>query len=125
MPSIKIVCKASGSQETFEVNIESSDKISAVKEKIAAAKGDVEIMKLIAAGKILDNKKKASDYDALKPKDDKLPLVVYIAKKKEGAGASSSAAAEAEQNRTPNMEGEVRAHFYFGFKLISKIHKLH
>jgi len=113
--SYKITVKTSSSTDAFEVEIDSTDPIQSVKEKVAKAKGDVshENMKLICVGKILANDKKVSDYEGLKPKDDKQPFVVMIAPKKAGGAepvasttTSAPAAAAVEQASANTVSGE-------------------
>jgi UV excision repair protein RAD23 len=80
--------------EQFEVEIESSDVISVVKTKIEAAKPEVgaaSAMKLIFAGRILENDKKFEEY-SIKETDF---LVVMASRPKPEAAAPTPAAAPA------------------------------
>merc|ERR1719217_1921611 len=78
--------------ETFDVEVEGSDTVAEVKSKIEAAKpelGSAATMKLIFAGRILENDKKYEEYQ-IKETDF---LVVMVSRPKPEAAAAPAPAA--------------------------------
>lgn len=95
-------------QKTFKIEIEDTEKVKVLKEKIAAEKGDefpVEGQKLIYSGKILDDEKAISEYNIDPVKNFVVVMAVKPKSKpaveKPKEGESSSAAQPAPQTTTP------------------------
>lgn len=96
-------------QKTFKIEIEDTEKVKALKEKISQERGDefpVEGQKLIYAGKILDDDKVISEYNIDAVKNFVVVMAVKAKKPaekaKETTGQSSSASASASASTTPS-----------------------
>ncbi|KAI9496850.1 hypothetical protein BDB00DRAFT_807520 [Zychaea mexicana] len=90
-------------QKQFKLDVESSDTILSVKQKIQESEGhDVAQQKLIYSGKILTDDKKVEDCGI----NEKGFLVLMVSKPKAGSASSSSAATAAA---TPKKEAVLEA----------------
>ncbi|KAK7604978.1 hypothetical protein V9T40_006164 [Parthenolecanium corni] len=99
-------------QQTFEVELDESNTVQQLKEKIQSIKGDtypVSCQRLIYAGKILSDEKPISEYNI----DEKKFVVVMVCKAKTQpeakAGASTSASSESVEKEPEKTEKKAES----------------